>query len=82
MLWGLISRWMIPRLCAWPVSYTHLDAYKRQPIASPGRQRSYAKNKILYAQGEATDCFYYIVSGRIKTFISSTAGNERLLRCV
>lgn len=49
------------------------------PFASAGRQRSYAKNKILYAQGDAADCFYYIVSGRIKTFISSTAGNERLL---
>ncbi len=49
------------------------------PFANAGRIRTYSKNKILYAQGDAADCFYYLVSGKIKTFISSTDGNERLL---
>lgn len=49
------------------------------PFANAGQVRAYSKNKILYAQGDRADCFYYIVSGRIKTFISSTDGNERLL---
>lgn len=50
-----------------------------RPFANAGQARAYSKNKILYAQGDRADCFYYLVSGRIKTFISSTDGNERLL---
>lgn len=50
-----------------------------RPFANAGQPRAYAKSKILYAQGDTADCFYYIVSGQIKTFISSSDGNERLL---
>lgn len=53
------------------------DVWK--PFSSAGQVRNYPKGKLLYAQGEAADCFYYLLSGRIKTFLSSTDGNERLL---
>lgn len=50
-----------------------------QPFLQAGQPRSYSKGKILYSQGDHADCFYYIVSGQVRTFISSTDGNERLL---
>ena len=53
------------------------DAWK--PFHNAGPVLSYPKNKLLYNQGDTAFCFYYIVSGRIKTFISSAEGNERLL---
>ncbi len=49
------------------------------PFVHLGQLLSYPKNKILYSQGDYPNCFYYIVSGRVRTFISSTDGNERLL---
>ena len=49
------------------------------PFASAGAVREYQKNKLLYSQGDRADCFYYILSGRIKTYISSSDGNEHLL---
>lgn len=50
-----------------------------QPFLQAGQPRAYSKGKILYSQGDHADCFYYIVSGQVRTFISSTDGNERLL---
>lgn len=49
------------------------------PFIRAGQLRSYPKNKILYSQGDFPNCFFYIVSGQVRTFISSTDGNERLL---
>ena len=49
------------------------------PFIHAGQLRSFPKNKILYSQGDHPNCFYYIVSGQVRTFISSTDGNERLL---
>lgn len=49
------------------------------PLRRAGQVRTYQKNKLLYHQGDAANCFYYIVSGRIKSFISSVDGNEHLL---
>lgn len=48
-------------------------------FADAGQVLTYQKGRLLYNQGDTPDCFYYLVSGRIKTFISSTDGNERLL---
>lgn len=48
-------------------------------FSDAGQVLSYPKGKLLYNQGDLADCFYYLFSGRIKTFISSTDGNERLL---
>jgi CRP/FNR family transcriptional regulator len=37
------------------------------------------RDSLLYIQGDGARCFYYIVSGEIKTFISSENGEERIL---
>ncbi len=50
-----------------------------QPFAKAGLVRRYPRGKLLYAQGETAECFYYLRAGRIKTYLSSTDGNERLL---
>ena len=62
-----------------PVEASRLPKDVWQPFARAGQPRAYSKNKLLYAQGDHASCFYYLLSGRIKTFISSTDGNERLL---
>ena len=53
------------------------DVWK--PFCTAGISCAHPKGKILYAQGDPADCFYYIAQGRIRTFISSADGNEHLL---
>ena len=35
--------------------------------------------QLIYLQDTLADCFYYIVSGTVKCFISSPEGDERIL---
>ena len=35
--------------------------------------------QLIYLQDTRPDCFYYIVSGTVKCFISSPEGDERVL---
>ena len=35
---------------------------------------------LIYLQGTEATCFYYLKSGRVKSFIQSQAGGERVLR--
>ena len=35
--------------------------------------------QLIYLQNTRADCFYYIVSGTVKCFISSPEGDERIL---
>ena len=35
---------------------------------------------LIYLQGTEATCFYYLKSGRVKSFIQSEAGGERVLR--
>jgi len=34
---------------------------------------------MVYLQGARPDCFYYLISGSVRSFISSSAGEERVL---
>lgn len=49
------------------------------PFASACAPHLHRKNKILYTQGDNATAFYYIVSGSVRTFISSEGGGERIL---
>lgn len=41
--------------------------------------RSYAPGQFIFFQGSEADHFYYVLSGSAKSFISSEAGDERVL---
>jgi len=41
--------------------------------------RKYRAGQMVYLQGARPECFYYLVSGSVRSFISSSAGEERVL---
>lgn len=41
--------------------------------------RMYRAGQLVYLQGASPDCFYYLVSGSVRSFISTQAGEERVL---
>lgn len=54
-------------------------AYPWHIFADAGVTRTWKKDKLIYAQGDTADCIYYLLSGRVKSFIASPEGKERLL---
>ena len=45
---------------------------------SEGRSpRKYRAGQMVYLQGTPPDCFYYLASGSVRSFISSPSGEER-----
>lgn len=43
------------------------------------RPRKYLTGQLVYLQGTHPGCFFYLVSGSVRSFISSTSGEERIL---
>ncbi len=41
--------------------------------------KTYEKGQLIYMQDTTADRFYYILSGRVRSFISDSDGNERVL---
>ena len=41
--------------------------------------RKYRAGQLVYLQGTRPDCFFYVVSGSVRSFISSSSGEERVL---
>ena len=41
--------------------------------------RKYRAGQLVYLQGTQPDCFFYLVSGSVRSFISSSDGEERVL---
>lgn len=41
--------------------------------------RKYRAGQMVYLQGTHPECFYYLISGSVRSFISSSAGEERVL---
>lgn len=50
------------------------DLLKR--IAAHGVTRSYARNTVLINEGDTTDSFYIIVTGKVKVYLSNSVGRE------
>ena len=49
------------------------------PLAEGRAPRTYRAGQLVYLQGASPDCFYYLVSGSVRSFISTPAGEERVL---
>ena len=49
-------------------------------LLAEGRSpRKYRTGQLIYLQGTHPDCFFYLVSGSVRSFISSNDGEERVL---
>lgn len=48
-------------------------------LAEGRRPRRYQTGQMVYLQGTEPVCFYYLVSGSVRSFISSPDGGERVL---
>lgn len=48
-------------------------------LAEGQTPRNYRAGQIIYLQGTHPDCFYYLLSGSVRSFISTQAGEERVL---
>ena len=49
-------------------------------LLAEGRSpRRYRAGQMVYLQGTRPECFYYLISGSVRSFISSSAGEERVL---
>lgn len=43
------------------------------------RPRKYRAGQMVYLQGTHPECFYYLISGSVRSFISFSTGEERVL---
>ena len=48
-------------------------------LAEGRRPRKYQTGQLVYLQGTHPDCFFYLISGSVRSFISSSSGEERVL---
>ena len=49
-------------------------------LLAEGRSpRKYRAGQLVYLQGTRPDCFFYLASGSVRSFISSSSGEERVL---
>lgn len=49
------------------------------PLAKGQAPKLYAPSQLIYLQGAQADTFYYLLSGTARSYISSKAGDERVL---
>ena len=48
-------------------------------LAEGRSPRKYRAGQLIYLQGTHPDCFFYLMSGSARSFISSSSGEERVL---
>lgn len=49
-------------------------------LLAEGRSpRKYRAGQLVYLQGARPECFYYLISGSVRSFISTPSGEERVL---
>lgn len=49
------------------------------PLAEGQVPKVYAPGQLIYLQGTVADTFYYLLSGTVRSYISSVSGSERVL---
>lgn len=55
------------------------DEYERRVLAEQGAVKAFPKNTIIVSEGDQTDSFYIILSGRVKIFVGDEEGREIVL---
>lgn len=59
--------------------FSALSEDERDKIASLAKTRSVKKNTVIVTQGEETNSFYIVLSGRLRVFRDDEDGNEVIL---
>lgn len=60
-------------------NYANLPDEVRGVFESLNLPKGYARNEMIYMQGEYADCFYYLKSGKVRIYFSSPEGDEKTL---
>ncbi|AHF09370.1 MULTISPECIES: Crp/Fnr family transcriptional regulator [Dehalobacter] len=62
-------------------SISHIVKFRDIPekLLDVGEELFFAKNKVVFSQGDVPDRFYYIKDGRIKSYKYSPRGNEQII---
>lgn len=60
-------------------SFRRLSAEDRQRVASVARVKTFAKGDTVFAEGEPSDFFYSVASGRVKVVKMLPSGKEVIL---
>jgi CRP/FNR family cyclic AMP-dependent transcriptional regulator len=55
------------------------DEHELRVLAAQGVVRAFPKNTIIVSEGDRTDSFYIILSGRVRIFVSDEEGREIVL---
>jgi len=59
--------------------FAALDEVELQALARRAHVRGYAQGEVLFAEGDACQGLYVLVSGRVKIFKTSASGREQVL---
>lgn len=62
--------------------FAGLDESALQKLAPGGAVRAYARNVVVLSEGDATDSFYVVLSGRVKAFVSDPGGKEVIVNTI
>ncbi len=60
-------------------NYSAVNKYIKSIFEREKAVKKIAKGSIIYHQGDAADCFYYLKSGRVKVIMTSPDGLEKTL---
>ena len=58
---------------------THLNQEELAALSARGVVKAFPKSAIIVSEGDETDSFYIIISGRVKVFVSDEEGREIVL---
>jgi CRP/FNR family cyclic AMP-dependent transcriptional regulator len=62
-----------------PAAGGHFNNEQLAALSARGIIKTFAKNTIIVAEGDETDSFYIIISGRVKIFVADAEGREVVL---
>lgn len=62
--------------------FSHLDAQQLERVARRARRVSLADGESLFEQGDRAERFYLLLSGQVKLYRLSPAGNEKVIEVV
>lgn len=72
---------VLKQLAAIPLFQGLTDENRRQ-LATIAVQKRHQKNQIIFAEGDAGNGFYVVISGRVKVFKISHEGKEQILHII
>jgi CRP/FNR family transcriptional regulator, cyclic AMP receptor protein len=59
-----------------------LDERELRALSAQGVVKTYPKNTVVVSEGDDTDAFFILVSGRVKVYVSDDEGREVMLRAL